>query len=117
MNIIILRPTTLSYCCVATSGIPVSLPFLVKSLLLIYIVPLTHCLVGDDFHLVSQEVTFHQGATTDVTQNASVEIIDDSLVEGTESFVVSGDVAAPTLFVPGGDTATVTILDNDGECG
>ena len=72
---------------------------------------------GDDFHLVSQEVTFYQGATTGDTQNASVEIIDDSIVEGTESFVVSGNVTAPASFVPGGDTATVTILDNDGECG
>ena len=62
-------------------------------------------------------MTFHQGATSGYTQNALVKIIDDSLVEGTESFVVSGNVAAPTLFVPGGDTATVTILDNDGECG
>ena len=62
-------------------------------------------------------MTFHKGATTGVTKNVSVEIIDDSLVEGTESFVVSGDVAAPASFVPGGDTATVTILDNDGECG
>ena len=62
-------------------------------------------------------MTFHQGATTGNTQNASVEIIDDSLVEGTEIFAVSGNVAATTLFVPGGDTATVTILDNDGECG
>ena len=62
-------------------------------------------------------MTFHQGATSGYTQNASVEIVDDSLVEGTESFVISGNVAAPSLFVPGGDTATVTILDNDGECG
>ena len=62
-------------------------------------------------------MTFHQGATTGNTQSASVKIIDDSLVEGTESFAVSGDVAAPTLFVPGGDTAPVTILDNDSECG
>ena len=62
-------------------------------------------------------MTFHQGATSGNTQNASVEIVDDSLVEGTESFVISGNVAAPSLFVPGEDTATVTILDNDGECG
>ena len=63
-------------------------------------------------------MTFYQGATTGNTQNASVEIIDDSIVEGTESFVVSGDVTAPASFVPaGGDTATVTIMDHDGECG
>ena len=62
-------------------------------------------------------MTFYQGATRGITKNASVKIIDDSIVEGTESFVVSGDVTAPTLFVPGGDTAPVTILDHDGECG
>ena len=62
-------------------------------------------------------MTFDQGATTGSTQNTSIEIIDDSLVEGTESFVVSGSVTAPASFVPGGDTTTVNILDNDGECG
>ena len=61
-------------------------------------------------------MTFDQGATTGSTQSASIDIIDDSLVEGTESFVVSGNVAAPASFVPGGDTTTVSILDNDGEC-
>ena len=60
-------------------------------------------------------MTFDQGATTGNTQHASINIIDDSLVEGTESFVVSGNVTGPASFVPGGDT--VTILDNDGECG
>ena len=86
--------------------------------LTICIVALSHHLVeGDDFHLLAQEVTFDQGTTTDSTQNASIEIIDDSLVEGTESFVVSGNVTAPASFVAGRDTTTVTILDNDGECG
>ena len=36
-------------------------------------------------------------------------------MEGTESFVVSGHVTAPASFVPGGDTVTVNILDNDGK--
>ena len=62
-------------------------------------------------------MTFVQEATTGNTQSASIDIIDDSLVEGTESFVVSGNVTAPASFVPGGDTVTVNILDNDGECG
>ena len=62
-------------------------------------------------------MTFDQGTTTGSTQNASIDIIDDSLVEGTESFVVTGSVTAPASFVPGGDTTMVTILDNDGECG
>ena len=72
---------------------------------------------GEDFHLLRQEITFVHGATTGNTQNVSINIIDDSLVEGTESFVVSGNVTAPASFVPGGDTVTVSILDNDGECG
>ena len=71
---------------------------------------------GEDFHLLHQEVTFDRGTTSGNTQSASIEIIDDSLVEGTESFVVSGNVTAPASFVPGGDTTTVSILDNDGEC-
>ena len=62
-------------------------------------------------------MTFYRGATTGSTQSASIDIVDDSLVEGTESFVVTGNVTAPASFVPGGDTTTVTILDNDGKCG
>ena len=62
-------------------------------------------------------MTFVQGATSGNTQSALIEINDDSLVEGTESFVVSGNVTAPASFVPGGDMVTVNILDNDGECG
>ena len=62
-------------------------------------------------------MTFDRGATTGNTQNVSIYIIDDSLVEGTERFVVSGNVTTPASFVPGGDTVTVNILDNDGECG
>ena len=81
-----------------------------------YIVALSHYLLdGNDFHLLRQEVTFDRGATTGNTQNVSIDIIDDSLVEGTESFVVSGNVTAPASFVPGGNTTTVNILDNDGE--
>ena len=77
--------------------------------LTIYIVALSHYLVeGDDFYLLRQEVTGN-------TQSVSIRITDDSLVEGTESFVVSGHVTAPASFLPGGDTTTVNILDNDGE--
>ena len=84
---------------------------------LIYIVALSHHLVeGDDFHLHRQEVTFQQGATTESTQNASVYVNDDYLVEGKESFVVSGNVTPPASFVPGRDTTTVSIRDKDGEC-
>ena len=62
-------------------------------------------------------MTFVQGATSGNTQSALIEINDDSLVEGTERFVISGNVTAPASFVPGGDITTLSILDNDGECG
>ena len=62
-------------------------------------------------------MTFDQGTTTGNTQSVSIKIVDDSLVEETENFVVSGNVTAPASFVFGGDTVTVNILDNDGECG
>ena len=62
-------------------------------------------------------MTFDRGATTGNTQSVSIKIIDDSLVEETESFVVSGNVTAPASFVPGRNTTTVNIMDNDGECG
>ena len=80
-----------------------------------YVLLLSH--KGEDFHLLDQEVTFDQGATTGNTRSALINIVDDSLVEGTERFVVSGNVTAPASFVPGGDITTVSILDNDGECG
>ena len=84
----------------------------------IIIVVLSHYLVEcNDFRLLRQVVTLHHGATIRDTQNISFDVVDDSLVEGTESFVVSGNVTAPASFVPGRDTVTVNILDNDGECG
>ena len=70
-----------------------------KWTLLNFVALFHHLVEGDDFHLLRHEVTFVQGTTTGNTQSAS--LIDDSLVEGTESFVVSGNVTAPASFVPG----------------
>ena len=58
-------------------------------------------------------MTFDQG-----TNDSNVQVLvinDDQLLEGTESFVLSGNVTAPASFVSGGDTVTVDILDNDGK--
>ena len=60
-------------------------------------------------------MAFDQGANDSNVQVLAINISDDQLVEGTESFVVSGYVTAPASFVPGGDTVTVNILDNDGK--
>ena len=69
----------------------------------------------EDFSLANSTLTFDQGANDSNVQVLAINISDDQLVEGTESFVVSGNVTAPASFVPGGDTVTVGILDNDGK--
>ena len=69
-----------------------------------------------DFRLVFQRLTLCQGTSNGNVQSLVVDIADDFLVEGTESFVISGDAKAPATFVPGRDSATVNILDNDGKC-
>ena len=71
--------------------------------------------VSEDFHLVFQKLTLCRGTSNNNVQSLVVDITDDFLVEGTESFVVSGDATAPASFVPNRDSATVNILDNDGE--
>ena len=58
-------------------------------------------------------MTFDQGANDSNVQVLAINIWDDQLVEGTESFVVSGNVTAPATL--GRDTVTVGILDNDGK--
>ena len=73
--------------------------------------------MNEDFRLVFQMLTLSPGTGNNNVQSLVVDIIDDFLVEGTESFVISGNATAPASFVPGRDSATVNILDNDGECG
>ena len=60
-------------------------------------------------------MTFDQGTNDSNVQALAINIWDDQLLEGTENFVVSGNVTPPASFVPGGDTVTVDILDNDGK--
>ena len=56
-------------------------------------------------------MTFEQGNI----QVLAINIWDDQLVEGTESFVISGNVTEPASFVLGGDVVTVNIQDNNGK--
>ena len=60
-------------------------------------------------------MTFDHGTNDNNVQVLAINIWDDQLLEGTESFVVSGTVTAPASFVPGGDRVTVDILDSDGK--
>ena len=57
-------------------------------------------------------MTVDQGTNNSNIQVLAINIWNDQLVEGTESFVISGHVTEPASFVPGGDVVTVNILDN-----
>ena len=66
-------------------------------------------------------MTFDQGSNHENTINTFIDVVDDPLVEGIETIVVSGSVASssggvPLSFVTGRDTTTITIADNDGKC-
>ena len=41
---------------------------------------------------------FLAGTNNGTIQNLSVSIVDDNLVEGTETFVISGSVTPPAMF-------------------
>ena len=70
---------------------------------------------GQDFTLSRTEVTFDQGANDDNSITVFIDVQDDFLVEGTETFTLSGGIGSPaasgSTFV--GSDATVSIADND----
>jgi len=66
--------------------------------------------VGQDFNLSRTEVTFDVGATNGNRINIFVNILDDTLMEGTENFTLTGSVATPASF---GSSITVSIIDDD----
>ena len=71
-----------------------------------------------DFNLARSTVTFDAGSNHENTINTFIDVVDDLVVEGIETIVVSGSVAStsgsvPLSFVTGRDTTTITIADND----
>ena len=73
---------------------------------------------GQDFTLSRSEVTFDLATTIPGSITVFVDVLDDLLVEGTESFTLSGGIGSPAAFgstFVGGDV-TVAILDNDCKC-
>ena len=71
---------------------------------------------SEDFSLPTNELVFLAGAKNGTIQTLSVSISDDNLVEGTESFVISGSVTSPAMFFPGRNMTTITIMDNERKC-
>lgn len=71
--------------------------------------------MGEDFTLSRTVVTFDFGEDDGNRRVTFVHVLDDPLVEGTESFTLSGSVTAPyASFV--GDPVTIDIIDDDSKC-
>ena len=66
---------------------------------------------GEDFKEKTVDVVFEAGETG--PKVVEFEIVDDSLVENTESFTVTLDSTASAVKL--GEPSTVNILDNDGK--
>ena len=66
--------------------------------------------------LFSDQVIFDIGANDGNTISVPISILDDLLVEGTETFTLTGSVVTLGMgatFV--GGSVTISILDNDGK--
>ena len=67
---------------------------------------------GSDF-LLPTELTLGAGTEDDSITNITINIFDDLVVEGRESFNISGDVASQCLLQVVVGMSAVTIVDND----
>ena len=71
---------------------------------------------SERFSLSTNELMFPAGANNGTIQTLVISTVDDDLVKGTESFVLSGNVTSPAMFLPGRNTMTITIMDNERKC-
>ena len=71
---------------------------------------------SNDFSLSEYELQFLAGTTNGTIQTLIINIFDDDLVEGIETFVISGSVTSPAMFFPGRNMTTITIMDNERKC-
>ena len=79
-------------------------------------VTVTVSATSEDFSLSEYELQFLAGTNKGTIQTLVISIFDDDLVEGTETFVVSGSVTSPAMFFPGRNVTTITIMDNERKC-
>ena len=70
----------------------------------------------EDFRLHMTELVFLAGTNNGTIQTLNISIVNDDLVEGNETFVLSGRVTSPAMFLPGRNMTTITIIDNEGKC-
>ena len=70
----------------------------------------------EDFSLHTTKLVFPAGTNNGTIQTLIISISDDDLVEGNETFVISGSVTSPAMLLPGSNMTTITIIDNEGKC-
>ena len=101
----------------AASSVNISVEILVASFAILPSnITVTLSETSEDFSLSTNELVFLAGTNNGTIQNLGVSIHDDNLVEGTESFVISGSVTSPAMFLPGRNMTTITIVDNERKC-
>ena len=111
-----LRNSTIVNESAASSSVNISLEILVAPFAVLPSnITVTVSATSEDFSLPTKELVFLAGTDNGTIQNLGV-IQDDNLVEGTETFVISGSVTSPAMFLPGRNMTTITILDNERKC-
>ena len=70
---------------------------------------------GSDF-LLPTELTFDFGAEDNTIKNITIGILDDLVVEGIESFNISGSATPLGLLERVRGVTVITIVDNDCKC-
>ena len=76
---------------------------------------LSAAIAGSDYVSVSMDVVFPAGTSNGGVQCIDVTIMDDSEMEGDETFTVTLTTSSPAVTL-GNAVTTITITDNDGEC-
>ena len=101
----------------ASSSVNISIEILVAPFAILPSnITVTVSAASEDFSLPTNELVFLAGNKTATVQTLTISIHDDDLVEGTETFVISGSVTSPAMFLPGRNMTTITILDNERKC-
>ena len=101
----------------AASSVNISLEILVAPFAILQSnITVTVSATFEDFSLSTNELVFLAGTDNGTIQTLVVIIVDDSLVEGTETVVLSGSVTSPAMFLPGRNMTTITIVDNERKC-
>ena len=101
----------------AASSVDISLEILVAPFAILQSnITVTVSATSEDFSLSTDELGFLAGTNNGTIQTLVISVFDDDLVEGTETFVISGSVTLPAMFLPGRNMTTITIMDNERKC-